>query len=87
MTDLLTESSPPTTSPFYPQARTLDDFVRNLAAVRMQIANACRRVGRHLDEVRLLAVSKSVDEGRIRLAYAAGCREFAENKVQEAGHK
>lgn len=87
MTDLSTKSSPPTTSPFYPQARTLDDFVRNLAAVRLRLANACRRVGRHPDEVRLLPVSKTVDEARIRLAYTAGCREFAENKVQEASHK
>jgi pyridoxal phosphate enzyme (YggS family) len=87
LTELSTKSQLPTTKRLYPPACTLDDFVRNLAAVRMQIANACRRVGRHLDEVRLLAVSKSVDEGRIRLAHAAGCREFAENKVQEAGRK
>jgi pyridoxal phosphate enzyme (YggS family) len=64
----------------------LDDFVRNLAAVRLRIANACRRVGRP-DEVRLLPVSNTVDEARIRLAYIAGCREFAENKVQEARRK
>lgn len=87
MTELSTKSQLPTTKRLYPQAGAVDDFVRNLSAVRMQIANACRRVGRHLDEVRLLAVSKTVDEGRIRLAYAAGCREFAENKVQEASRK
>ena len=74
-------------SPLYPQARTLGDFVRNLAAVRLRIAKACRHVDRHPDEVRLLPVSKTVDEARIRLAYAAGCREFAENRVQEASHK
>jgi len=61
--------------------------MRNLAVVRMQIANACRRVGRDLDEVRLLPVSKTVNEVRIRLAYTAGCREFGENTVQEANHK
>jgi uncharacterized pyridoxal phosphate-containing UPF0001 family protein len=87
LTELSTQPRPPTTSMFYPQARTLDDFVRNLAALRTRIANACGRVGRHPDEVRLLPVSKTVDVARIRLAYTVGCREFAENKVQEASRK
>jgi len=32
-------------------------------------------------------VSKTVDEARLRLAYQAGCRDFGENKVQEAQRK
>lgn len=73
--------------PIYPQANTVEDFERNLATVRQRIADACRRVGRDSTEVRLLPVSKTVDEGRLRLAIAAGCGLLGENKVQEAHRK
>ncbi len=71
----------------WPRAETVDDFRRNLAEVRERMAAACARAGRAPDSVRLLPVSKTVDEARIRLAYAAGCRELGENKVQEAHRK
>lgn len=71
----------------WPQAASVEDFRRNLAAVRERIAAACVRVGRDPASVRLLPVSKTVPEERIRLAYAAGCRELGENKPQEAGRK
>lgn len=61
--------------------------MRNIAAVRSRISDACLRVGRNPSAVRLLPVSKTVDEARIRLSYAAGCRQLGENKVQEALHK
>lgn len=68
----------------YPAAATVADFEHNLAAVRARIAAACRAAGRDPAGVRLLPVSKTVDEARIRMAYAAGCRFLGENKVQEA---
>ncbi|MBN8728262.1 MAG: YggS family pyridoxal phosphate-dependent enzyme [Xanthomonadales bacterium] len=71
----------------YPRAESVDDFRHNLAAVRARIAAACGRAGRDAAGVRLLPVSKTVDEARIRNAYAAGCRELGENKVQEAQAK
>ncbi len=71
----------------YPQAMTVQDFVANLAAVRTTIAAAASRSGRDPSEIRLLPVSKTVPEGRIRLAVEAGCHELAENKVQEAKRK
>jgi pyridoxal phosphate enzyme (YggS family) len=71
----------------WPQAETVEDFRRNLAMVRSRIETACARVGRSSKDVRLLPVSKTVDEARIRRAYAAGCRELGENKVQEAYRK
>lgn len=71
----------------WPQADSVEDFRRNLAAVQERIAAACRRAGRDPASVRLLPVSKTVPEERIRLAYAAGCRALGENKVQEAGRK
>lgn len=71
----------------YPPALGVDDFRRNLAEVQARIEAACRRAGRDPAGVRLLPVSKTVDEARIRLAYAAGCRMLGENKVQEAERK
>ncbi|OGU20119.1 MAG: YggS family pyridoxal phosphate enzyme [Hydrogenophilales bacterium RIFOXYD1_FULL_62_11] len=71
----------------YPTALGVEDFRRNLTAVRARISAACARSSRDPAEVRLLPVSKTVPEERIRLAYAAGCRELGENKVQEALRK
>jgi len=68
-------------------ANTVEDFRRNLADVHARIAAACARVGRGADSVRLLPVSKTVDQARLRLAVAAGCRQLGENKVREAEHK
>lgn len=68
----------------YPEATTVEDFQRNLAAVQARIAAACRRSGRDPATVRLLPVSKTKPESSLRLAYAAGCRYLGENKVQEA---
>ena len=75
------------TPPRYPQANTVQDFRHNLDVVQTRIADACRRVARDPANVRLLPVSKTVDEARIRLCYAAGCRLQGENKVQEAHSK
>lgn len=71
----------------WPRAESEEDIRRNLARVHARMAAACRRVGRDPTTVRLLPVSKTVDETRLRLAYAAGCRLFGENKVQEAYRK
>lgn len=71
----------------YPQAETVEDFRRNLAAVEGRIAAAARRAGRDAGDVVLLPVSKTVPEERIRLAVRAGCRRLGENKVQEAKRK
>ena len=71
----------------WPRAETVEDFQRNLAAVRQRMALACHRAGRLESSVRLLPVSKTVDEARIRLSHAAGCRDLGENKVQEAHRK
>lgn len=71
----------------YPQALSVEDFRRNLATIRARMDAACRRVGRDPAGVRLLPVSKTMDESRIRLAHAAGCRLLGENKIQEAHRK
>lgn len=71
----------------FPTATSVDEFARNIADVQANIARAAERVGRSPEEVRLLPVSKTVPEERVRLAVAAGCHELGENKVQEAKRK
>lgn len=55
-----------------------------LASVRRAIAAAAESAGRNPSSVRLVAVSKTFPLESIRDAYAAGQRDFGENKVQEA---
>jgi pyridoxal phosphate enzyme (YggS family) len=65
---------------------TMDSQAR-LAAVRQQIALACRTAGRDPASVTLVAVSKSFDAGAIEPVIAAGQSVFGENRVQEAKAK
>lgn len=51
------------------------------------MAAACHRAGRQVEEVKLIAVSKTFPAERIREAYEAGLRDFGENRVQEAAPK
>lgn len=66
------------------QAESVEDFRHNLANIHARIAAACQRAQRDPASVRLLPVSKTKPEADLRLAYAAGCRMFGENKPQEA---
>jgi hypothetical protein len=58
-----------------------------LAEVRERIAAAARSAGRDPSSVRLIAVSKTFPLNLVRDAYAAGQRDFGENRVQEALQK
>jgi pyridoxal phosphate enzyme (YggS family) len=68
-------------------ARALMEIREDVLQVRERIAAACQRSGRRVEDVRLIAVSKTVAPDRIRLAYEAGLRDFGENRVQEAESK
>jgi pyridoxal phosphate enzyme (YggS family) len=59
----------------------------NLSDVRRRMAEAARRSGRSPGEVTLVAVSKTFSADAVREAFAAGQRDFGENKVQEALQK
>ncbi len=59
----------------------------NLEGVRARIDEAARRAGRQPGEVRLVAVSKGQPAEAIRAAYAAGQRDFGENRVEDAVEK
>ena len=59
----------------------------NLQQVRTRIATACQASGRGVQEVALLAVSKTFGPDAVREAFAAGQRAFGENYIQEAVEK
>lgn len=81
------EDGTPTAQSPYPTATTVEDFTRNVAVVRERIARAATGAGREAERVRLLPVSKTVPEERVRQAVAAGLTHLGENKVQEALRK
>lgn len=54
----------------------------------ISIADKIQDINQHLTpDVRLIAISKKVSVEKIREAYAAGIRDFGENRVQEALEK
>jgi pyridoxal phosphate enzyme (YggS family) len=59
----------------------------NIAAIKDRIILAAERSGRQAEDVKLVAVSKTVDAGAVREAIKAGIRVFGENRVQEARDK
>ena len=59
----------------------------NIARVRNAIADAASRSGREASDVRLMAVTKTVDDERIMEAIAAGVDMIGESYVQEAKRK
>ena len=58
-----------------------------VATVRERIARAADRASRPPGEVTLVAVSKTHPPEAVRAAFAAGVRDFGENRVQEAEPK
>ncbi len=55
----------------------------NIEVIKAKIAKAAERAGRKPEDVLLLAVTKTIDNERIREAVDAGLHELGENKVQE----
>ena len=62
---------------------SVDDVGENLTRIRARIAAAAQRAGRRSEEITLIGVSKTHLAEAIRAAYAAGLRDFGENRVQE----
>ena len=59
----------------------------NYTEVQKNIESACKKAGRDLSEVTLIAVSKTKPVSDIQTIYDMGQREFGENKVQEMDDK
>ena len=64
-----------------------EDLQARLEAVQERIATAARRAGRRPEEVRLVAVSKTVPPERIVAMARLGAVYFGENRVEEAAEK
>jgi len=64
-----------------------DTIAARIRRIREEMAAAAARSGRPASAVRLMAVTKTVDEARIREAVAAGVDVLGENYVQEARQK
>ncbi len=62
---------------------TADGVRENLLRIRERIDAAALRAGRRSEEITLIGVSKTHPAEAIRSAYAAGLRDFGENRVQE----
>ncbi len=60
---------------------------KNLDNVLLNIASSCQKADRDIQEVNLIAVSKTKPISMLMDAYEHGCREFGENKVQELVEK
>jgi PLP dependent protein len=60
---------------------------QNLQRVRARISEAARKSNRSLDEVQLIAISKTHPAESVREAFAAGQSVFGESRVQEARAK
>ncbi len=65
----------------------MSQIARNLKSIREKIARAALACGRSVDEIKLLAISKTFPEEAISQAAGAGIRSFGENRVQEAESK
>jgi PLP dependent protein len=59
----------------------------NLTSIHERIAASAKRAGRDPASIRLVVVTKTVDQARIREAVAAGAAYLGENRVQEAREK
>lgn len=59
----------------------------NFHSARRRLSAACLASGRPAEAVRLVAVAKTFPAELIRAAFAAGCRDFGENYLQEAKAK
>jgi PLP dependent protein len=65
----------------------VEDIGRNLERVRSQIADAAEKSGRSVDDIELVAISKTHEAEKVRAALEAGQQLFGESRVQEARAK
>ncbi len=62
-------------------------LTHSIAEVEERISAACLRAGRTRDEIRLIAVTKTIPVERIQEAIREGLTHFGENYIQEAQRK
>lgn len=65
----------------------MENIRENIESIRKRIADAAKRAGRDADEIKLIAVTKTVDVDKVDEAIAAGALDAGENKPQELARK
>jgi len=65
----------------------MTEIADNLERVRAQIAEAAKKSGRFLDDIELVAISKTHETEKVRAAFDSGQQLFGESRVQEARAK
>jgi len=64
-----------------------DPLILNISSIYKRISHAAMRAGREPEDIKLIAVTKTISVERIIEAIDAGLRVFGENRVQEAQKK
>ena len=64
-----------------------DLIANNIADIRGRISRACEKYGRNVDDITLVAVTKTRTASEIRTAVAAGITNIGENRIQDAEPK
>jgi pyridoxal phosphate enzyme (YggS family) len=65
----------------------VENVAENLERVRGQIADAAKKSNRSVDQIELVAISKTHEAEKVRAAFDAGQQLFGESRVQEARAK
>lgn len=62
-------------------------ILENYRQIQKRIEDACERTGRSSGSVRILAVSKYVDDQAVQAAIGLGITAFGENRIQDLRHR
>lgn len=65
----------------------MSGIAANIDTVQRRMATAAQRVGRKIEDITLVAVTKTHPLATVVEAYQAGLRHFGENRVQRAAKK
>ena len=65
----------------------MNEIASNIRRVKQAIKRAAEKAGRNQDDIKLIAVSKTVETIKIKEAIDAGLTIFGENRIQEAQKK
>lgn len=75
------------TSPDNAESASSEQLAKNVRRIRQEIADACERVDRDPDDVRICAVTKNRPIDAIEALHEEGITHIGENRVQEAERK
>lgn len=63
------------------------DIVQNIADILKNVEKSAKKCGKSLDDITVIAVTKTVDSDRAFQAFQAGLKDLGENRVQEFVNK